>query len=113
MRSGLQWRVRPRKRPSTGVQDALEAAPEFSVVLPAHNEAGNIAPMVQALARILAPLGSYEIIFVDDGSGDGTLAALRAAAARPRSVTCRSRAISAIRRRCAPDCATRAAAPSS
>jgi dolichol-phosphate mannosyltransferase len=58
----------------------LEAAPELSVVLPAHNEAGNIAPMCRALERILAPLGRYEIIFVDDGSGDGTLAALRAEA---------------------------------
>ena len=56
--------------------------PDFSIVVPAHNEAGNVAPLAAALAGILAPLGRYEIIFVDDGSGDGTLAALRAAAAR-------------------------------
>jgi len=55
--------------------------PDISVVLPAHNEAGNIAPMCATLTAILAPLGSYEIVFVDDGSKDGTLAALRAAAA--------------------------------
>jgi polyisoprenyl-phosphate glycosyltransferase len=54
--------------------------PDFSVVLPAHNEAGNVAPMCAALAEQLRPLGSYEIVFVDDGSSDGTLAALRAAA---------------------------------
>jgi dolichol-phosphate mannosyltransferase len=60
--------------------NALEAAPELSVVLPAHNEAGNIAPMVKALTDVLRPLGSYEIIFVDDGSRDGTLAALRSVA---------------------------------
>ena len=58
----------------------MDAAPEFSVVLPAHNEAGNIAPMMKALAEVLRPLGSYEIVFVDDGSHDSTLAALRAAA---------------------------------
>jgi dolichol-phosphate mannosyltransferase len=60
--------------------NALEAAPELSVVLPVHNEAGNIAPMVKALTDVLRPLGSYEIIFVDDGSRDGTLAALRSVA---------------------------------
>ncbi len=58
----------------------MDAAPDISVVLPAHNEAGNIAPMVKALTDVLAPLGRTEIIFVDDGSHDGTLAALRASA---------------------------------
>jgi polyisoprenyl-phosphate glycosyltransferase len=55
--------------------------PELSVVLPAHDEAANIAPMAAALKQILAPLGRAEIIFVDDGSRDGTLAMVRAAAA--------------------------------
>jgi dolichol-phosphate mannosyltransferase len=57
--------------------------PEFSIVLPAHNEAGNIAPMVANLKSIMATVGSAEIIFVDDGSSDGTIDALRAAAADP------------------------------
>jgi polyisoprenyl-phosphate glycosyltransferase len=55
--------------------------PEISVVLPAHNEAGNIAPMTAALTGLLKPFGRFEIVFVDDGSSDGTLAAIRAAAA--------------------------------
>jgi glycosyltransferase involved in cell wall biosynthesis len=59
------------------------AAPEISIVLPAHNEAGNIAPMAAAIAQVMALIGPYEIIFVDDGSSDGTLAALRAAARDP------------------------------
>lgn len=59
------------------------AAPEISIVLPAHNEAGNIAPMAAAVAQVMALIGPYEIIFVDDGSSDGTLAALRAAARDP------------------------------
>ena len=58
-----------------------ESVPEISVVLPAFNEAGNIAPMAETLEGVLKPLGRYEIIFVDDGSADGTLAAIRAAAA--------------------------------
>lgn len=59
------------------------AVPEFSIVLPAHNEAATVAPMVAKLKSVTAALGSIEIIFVDDGSNDGTLAALRAAAADP------------------------------
>jgi dolichol-phosphate mannosyltransferase len=57
--------------------------PDISIVLPAHDEAANVAPMVAELKRVLAPLGRAEIIFVDDGSRDGTLAAVRAAAADP------------------------------
>ncbi|MDT3685800.1 MAG: glycosyltransferase family 2 protein [Pseudorhodoplanes sp.] len=60
--------------------------PDISVVLPAHNEAGNIGPMATALAELLRPFGRCEIIFVDDGSGDGTLAAIRTAAATEPSV---------------------------
>jgi polyisoprenyl-phosphate glycosyltransferase len=58
-----------------------EPVPDISVVLPAHDEAGNVGPMAATLERILKPLGRYEIVFVDDGSTDGTLAAIRAAAA--------------------------------
>jgi glycosyltransferase involved in cell wall biosynthesis len=60
--------------------------PDFSVVLPAHNEAGNIAPMMAALRDVLAPLGRFEFVYIDDGSSDGTLAALRAAAAADPTV---------------------------
>jgi glycosyltransferase involved in cell wall biosynthesis len=59
------------------------AAPEVSIVLPAHNEAGNIAPIAAAIAQAMALLGSYEIVFVDDGSRDATLAAIRDAARDP------------------------------
>jgi polyisoprenyl-phosphate glycosyltransferase len=59
------------------------AAPEISIVLPAHNEVATIAPMAATLKSVAAALGSVEIIFVDDGSSDGTLAALRVAAADP------------------------------
>jgi glycosyltransferase involved in cell wall biosynthesis len=64
----------------------MSATPDLSVVLPAHNEAENIAPIAAALRDILTPLGRFEIIFVDDGSTDGTLAAIRAEAAREPAV---------------------------
>jgi glycosyltransferase involved in cell wall biosynthesis len=60
--------------------------PDFSIVLPAHNEAANIAPVVAALREVLPSLGRFEIIFIDDGSRDETLVALRAAAAADPAV---------------------------
>jgi dolichol-phosphate mannosyltransferase len=61
-----------------------EPVPDISVVLPAFNEAGNIARMAAALSGVLTPFGRHEIVFVDDGSSDGTLAAIRdEAAANP------------------------------
>jgi dolichol-phosphate mannosyltransferase len=61
-------------------------SPDLSIVLPAHNEADNIAPITGAVKQAIAPLGSFEIVFVDDGSTDGTLAAIRAAAAQDPAV---------------------------
>jgi dolichol-phosphate mannosyltransferase len=60
--------------------------PDFSIVLPARNEVANIAPMVAALREVMAPLGRFEIIYIDDGSDDGTLTLLREAAAADASV---------------------------
>src|SRR5436853_2804562 len=61
----------------------MGAEPELSIVLPAHNEAGNISAIAAAIAQAMALWGSYEIVFVDDGSSDGTLAAIRSAARDP------------------------------
>src|SRR5436305_4500083 len=61
----------------------MAAEPELSIVLPAHNEACNILSIAAAIARAAALAGSYEIVFVDDGSSDGTLAAIRSAARDP------------------------------
>ncbi|RLC24271.1 MAG: dolichol-phosphate mannosyltransferase [Deltaproteobacteria bacterium] len=47
--------------------------PKLSVVVPVHNEAPNIAPLVREIHDALAGGDPYEIIYVDDGSNDGTL----------------------------------------
>jgi glycosyltransferase involved in cell wall biosynthesis len=46
--------------------------PEFSVVVPAFNEAMGVTAFHQRLAAAMAPLGSWEAIYVDDGSDDTT-----------------------------------------
>jgi dolichol-phosphate mannosyltransferase len=47
--------------------------PEISIVVPAYNEEENLIPLTSAIAEALTALGtSYELLFVDDGSSDGT-----------------------------------------
>ena len=52
---------------------------KLSIVVPAYNEADSIRPFLDAIAA-LGLANPYEIIFVDDGSRDGTLAAVKSAA---------------------------------
>lgn len=55
---------------------------DFSIVIPARNEAENIADLVQGITAACDGLGAYEIIVVDDASDDGmagVLAGLRGA----------------------------------
>ncbi len=52
----------------------------ISVVVPLYNEEKNVAPLVQRIVAILESLPDrpeYEILLVNDGSSDGTLAAIR------------------------------------
>ena len=53
---------------------------EISIVVPAFNEAENLPKLVTLLCSHLQPLGTFEIIIVDDGSRDRTIAVLREAA---------------------------------
>jgi dolichol-phosphate mannosyltransferase len=49
---------------------------ELSVVIPVRNEAPNIAPLVGEIRAALDGVADYEIVYVDDGSSDGTAAAI-------------------------------------
>jgi dolichol-phosphate mannosyltransferase len=51
---------------------------QFSVVVPTLNEADNIDPLLIRLSALDLPAGSFEVIFVDDGSTDGTPGKIRA-----------------------------------
>jgi len=45
----------------------------LSVVVPVKNEADNIEPLIREILAALVDLKAFEIIYVDDGSSDGTL----------------------------------------
>ncbi|HVZ51850.1 MAG TPA: glycosyltransferase family 2 protein [Pseudolabrys sp.] len=51
--------------------------PAVTVVVPVRNEAGNVAPLVAEIAAALAGQWVFELVYVNDGSTDGTDAELK------------------------------------
>jgi len=52
----------------------LSSRPDLSIVVPVHDEEGNVGPLHRELTDVAQRLGgSYELIFVNDGSTDRTL----------------------------------------
>lgn len=47
-------------------------SPQVCVVVPVRNEEGNLAPLIAEIEAALAPLAPFEIVYVNDGSSDGT-----------------------------------------
>jgi glycosyltransferase involved in cell wall biosynthesis len=50
--------------------------PLLSVVVPVRNEVGNVAPLLADIETACARIGAFEVVYVNDGSTDGTSAAL-------------------------------------
>ena len=78
---------------------------DLSIIIPIKDERDNLTRLHESLSRALAPLAkSYEIIFVDDGSKDGSARLLEdlARTRRPASRWSACAAISANPRPCRP-----------
>ncbi len=64
--------------PRADAGDSSVETPDISVFLPVYNEEPNLRPLHAKMTDALAALGrSAEIIYVDDGSSDASLEALR------------------------------------
>lgn len=62
-------------------------SPYLTIVIPVYNEEGSIPELSRRLSAVCKGLKrSYEILFVDDGSSDGTLAAIAAAKKGDRNI---------------------------
>lgn len=48
------------------------AEPQLSIIIPVHDEAGNIGPLLSEIASVLSGRLNYEVICVDDGSQDAS-----------------------------------------
>jgi dolichol-phosphate mannosyltransferase len=71
--STLQSAIEGTCQPSVGGA----AAPVFlSVVVPVHNERENVAPQIAEIVAALTGVLPFEIVYVNDGSDDGTAQAL-------------------------------------
>jgi dolichol-phosphate mannosyltransferase len=71
----------------TSIDSGVTPAPELSVIVPTYNERDNVPILVELLKRTLEDV-SWEVIFVDDNSPDGTAAAVRALGAADNRVRC-------------------------
>ncbi len=69
------------------MDDSRPASPELSVVIPAFNEEENIEPMYERLlASLEDTVSGLELVYVDDGSRDGTWARIMDLAKRDARV---------------------------
>jgi glycosyltransferase involved in cell wall biosynthesis len=53
----------------------------LSIVVPVFNEAGSLEPLYEEIAAALGSLGAFEVVFVDDGSTDGSVSVMERLAA--------------------------------
>src|SRR4051795_8810657 len=74
-------------RPGSDIPQKASPAPELSVVVPTFNERDNVTVLYRRLEATLSAI-SWEVIFVDDNSPDGTWDVVRALARQDSRVRC-------------------------
>ena len=78
---------------SSEIRPVVAESVDISIIVPVHNEEGNVGPLYERLVTVLESDGrSFEILFIDDGSSDQTaqrLSELREQDARVGVVTLR------------------------
>lgn len=83
------WMIESRlmistERPEKGAPPAIDS---LSLVVPVYNEVENVTPLLQEITGALSERDlQYEVIFIDDGSSDGSFEALRDLATRDAHV---------------------------
>lgn len=60
--------------------------PQLSVIVPAYNEGKNVTPLYNQISAVLKDRINFEIVFVNDGSRDQTLAKLQALAKKHANI---------------------------
>ncbi|WP_300678230.1 glycosyltransferase family 2 protein [Nocardioides sp.] len=71
--------------PTRGAHGPQEPIIDLSIVIPAKDEAASLAGLMEEIAGVMTHvdrIAEYEVILVDDGSTDGTWAAIEAACQR-------------------------------
>ena len=71
--------MRSEERPSFGKRSLhpVSGEPRVSIVVPLFNEAPTLVPLYEAVRTVCDREGlTFEIVYVDDGSEDGSLAVL-------------------------------------
>lgn len=80
---------RPHPYPATGVGMGFvhQVVPAISIVIPVFNEQENLQILHQRLTHVMEEAGpDYEIVFVDDGSRDGSLKLLKEMAVKDERI---------------------------
>lgn len=75
----LEFEARLKELSQSTEEECGTRQPELSVVIPFLNEEQNIPLLVEQLRKEISGMGidDYELIFVDDGSSDGTVSVLQ------------------------------------
>jgi cellulose synthase/poly-beta-1,6-N-acetylglucosamine synthase-like glycosyltransferase len=75
----LAWAVARRRPAAAAPHTAPTALPAVTMIVPVHNEAARIADKIANTRNLDYPADALRVVFVSDGSTDGTVEAISAA----------------------------------